>query len=126
MFLWATNYQFAFYTYANTFMLSCLFVCFADNNCHCIACKQDLYRMLADIGNWQSLCTNLEVPEAILSNLVHEDLENNARKEKCLATYFDRGEACWEKVIEVVAGYPFYNKKLVTRIAQKYGVTWQD
>ena len=82
--------------------------------------------MLADIGNWQSLCIYLGVPEAVLSDLVNEDLENNDRREKCLAAYFDQGEACWEKVIEVVAGHPFYNKKLATQIAQKYGVSWQD
>ena len=62
------------------------------------------------------------MPEAALSNLVHEDLENNARKGKCLAAYIDQGKACWEKVIEVVAGYPFYKKKLATQIAQKFGV----
>ena len=78
--------------------------------------------MLADIGNWKSLCTNLEVPEAILSNLVHENLDNNAKKEKCLAAYIDQGNACWEKVIEVVAHNPFYNKRLATQIAQKYCV----
>ena len=104
----------------------CLFVVFfIDTNCHRIACKQDLYTMLADIGNWQSLCIYLGVPEAVLSDLVNEDLENNDRREKCLAAYFDQGEACWEKVIEVVAGHPFYNKKLATQIAQKYGVSWQ-
>ena len=78
--------------------------------------------MLADIGNWQSLCAHLEVPEAVLSNLVNKDLENNDRREKCLAAYFDQGEACWEKVIKVVAGYPFYKKKLAIQIAEKYGV----
>ena len=36
--------------------------------------------MLADIGNWQSLCAHLEVPEAVLSNLVHKNLENNAKR----------------------------------------------
>ena len=66
--------------------------------------------MLVDIRNWQSLCAHLEVPEAVLSNLVHKNLENNA-KEKCLAAYIDRGETCWEKVI---VGYPFYKKKLDT------------
>ena len=95
---------------------------FSDNNCHHIGSKQDLYTMLAEIGNWQSLCTHLEVPEAVLSNLVHENLENSAKKEKCLAAYFDQGKACWEKVIDVVARNPFHNKRLATQIAHKYGV----
>lgn len=78
--------------------------------------------MLAEIENWQSLCTYLEVPEPVLSNLAHKNLENNAKKEKCLVAYIDQGKPCWEKVIEFVAGYPFYKKKLATQIAEKYGV----
>ena len=97
-----------------------------DNNCHPIARKQDLFKELADIGNWEALCTNLEVPEATLDGLVHAHLENTAKKQRCLAAYFDQGNACWEKVIEVVASYPFYKKKLAKQIAKRYGVTWQE
>ena len=96
-----------------------------DKNCHQIARKQDLYRELAEIGDWQSLCTNLEVPEATINNLENEPLKNNAKKQNCLSAYFNQGKACWEEVIEVVAGHPFYNKRLATEIAKKYGVTWQ-
>ena len=80
---------------------------------------------LAEIGDWQSLCTNLEVPEAVISNLENEHLKNNAKKQNCLSAYFDQGNACWEKVIKVVADHPFYNKRLATQIAKKYNVTWQ-
>ena len=80
---------------------------------------------LAEIGYWQSLCTNLEVPEAVINNLENEPLKNNAKKQNCLSAYFDQGKACWEKVIEVVADHPFYNKRLATQIAKKYSVTWQ-
>ena len=57
--------------------------------------------------------------------LVHAHLENTAKKQRCLAAYVDQGNACWDKVVEVVAGYPFYKKKLAKQIADKYGVTWQ-
>ena len=96
-----------------------------DKNCHQITRKQDLYTELAEIGNWEALCTHLEVPEATLDGLVHAHLENTAKKQRCLAAYFDQGNACWDKVVEVVAGYPFFKKKLAKQIADKYGVTWQ-
>ena len=66
------------------------------------------------------------MPEATLDGLVYAHLENSAKKQKCLAAYFDQGKACWERVIEVVAGYPFYKKKLAKQIAKKYGVIWQE
>ena len=65
------------------------------------------------------------MPEAKLDDLVNEKLENTAKKQRCLAAYVDQGNACWEKVIKVVAGYPFYKKKLAMQIADNYGVTWQ-
>ena len=80
---------------------------------------------LGDIGNWEALCAYLEVPEAVLTELVHEQLENTAKKQRCLAAYIDQGNACWEKVIEVVAGYPFYKKRLATQVAKKYGIERQ-
>ena len=91
-------------------------------DCHRISKKQDLYTELADIGNWEALCTHLEVPEGKIDELVHGNLENIAKKERCLAAYVDQGNACWEKVIEVVRGYPFYKNSLATQIAEKYGV----
>ena len=36
---------------------------------------------LGDIGNWEALCAHLEVPEAVLTELVHEQLENTAKKQ---------------------------------------------
>ena len=80
---------------------------------------------LGDIGNWEALCAHLEVPEALLTELVHENLENTAKKQRCLAAYVDQGNACWEKVIQVVAGYPFYKKKLATQVAKQYGIERQ-
>ena len=104
----------------------CVCVCFFTD-CHQIARKQDLNTELAEIGDWRSLCTNLEVPEAVINDLEHEHLKNiNAKKQNCLSAYFDQGNACWEKVIEVVADHPFHNKRLAKQIAKKYGVTWQE
>jgi len=102
----------------------CLF--FTGTNCHYIASKQDLFLELAEIGNWQSLCSYLKVPEAVINNLENEHLKNNARKQRCLSAYFDQGKACWEKVIQVVAGDPFHKKKLASQIAEKYDVNWQE
>ena len=65
------------------------------------------------------------MPEATLDGLVHAHLEDTAKKLRCLAAYFDQENACWEKVVEVVAGDPFYKTKLAKQIAEKYGVTWQ-
>jgi len=89
-------------------------------DCHWITKKPDLYTELADIGNWEALCSHLGVPEAKINELIHEQLENTARKQRCLAAYVDQGNACWEKVIEVVAGYPFYMNLLAAQIAKKY------
>ena len=63
-----------------------------DKNCHQIVRKQDLYMELAEIGDWQSLCTNLEVPEAVISNLENEHLKNNAKKTKLLVRVLRPGE----------------------------------
>ena len=104
----------------------CVFFFFFFTDCHQIARKQDLYTELAEIGNWQSLCTNLEVPEATINNLENELLKNNAKKQNCLSVYFDQGKACWEKVIQVIAGDPFYKEKLASQIAKKYGVNQQE
>ena len=65
----------------------------------------------------------MEVPEAVTNGPENENLENDARKQKCLSAYIDQGKACWERVIEVVAGYPFYKKNLASKIAEKYGVS---
>ena len=65
------------------------------------------------------------MPEAKLDDLVHEHLENAAKKQRCLAAYVDQENACWDKVVEVVAGYPFFKKKLAKQIADKYDVSWQ-
>ena len=96
---------------------------FFFTDCHPIASKQDLFTELADIGNWYSLCTHLKVPEAVINGLENENLESVARKQKCLSAYIDQGKACWEKVIEVVASYVFFKKKLASQIAEKYGVS---
>ena len=96
---------------------------FFFTDCHPIASKQDLFTELADIGNWYSLCTHLKVPEAVINGLENANLENDARKQRCLSAYIDQGKACWETVIEVITGYPFFKKKLASQIAEKYGVS---
>ena len=104
----------------------CVLSVVTDNKCHRIARKQDLYKELAEIGNWEVLCSSLEVPEEIIDRLVRTQSENTAKKQNCLAAYFDQGNACWEKVIEVVSDYPFYNIRLAADIDEKYGVSKQE
>jgi len=112
-----------YYYLSGSLAATSILMSFFFTDCHPIASKEDLFTELADIGNWHSLCTHLKVPEAVINGLENENLENVARKQKCLSAYIDQGNACWEKVIEVVAGYPFYKKNLASQIAEKYGVS---
>ena len=66
------------------------------------------------------------MPEAKIDELVHEHLENAAKKQRCLAAYVDQGNACWEEVIKVVASYPFYKNLLAAQIAKKYCIVEQQ
>ena len=77
---------------------------------------------MADIGNWETLCENLGVPKAVINELRSSSMENGKKKSRCLEAYIDTDEACWEKVVEVVADYPFYNRKLARQIANKQNV----
>ena len=95
-------------------------------DCHRITKKPDLYTELADIGNWEALCSYLGVPEAKINELVHEHLENTAKKQRCLAAYVDQGNACWEEVIKVVSSYPFFKNLLAAQIAKKYRTVEQQ
>ena len=74
--------------------------------------------MLADIGNWQSLCTYLDVPEAVLSNLVHKNLENNAKKREvfsCIATLI-RENLAGRKLLNLLLVILFIRRNLLHRL----------
>ena len=76
---------------------------------------------MAKIGDWETLCENLEVEKAVLSNLRDMiNTENTVKKHRCLEAYIKTDKACWEHVVEVVADYPFYNDKLAEEIANMH------
>ena len=77
---------------------------------------------VAEIGNWESLCENLEVPKEVMNSLHFSTEHHQRKKRECLQAYIDLGEACWEEVVKVVANHPFHNKRLAKKIASKYGV----
>ena len=77
---------------------------------------------MAEIGDWESLCENLGVPKPVMNSL-HFSIEHHQRKKReCLQAYINTGEACWEKVVKVVADHPLHNKRVAKEIASKYGV----
>ena len=88
--------------------------------CNVILTKQDLLRELASIADWETLCENLLVPDAVLSTLRPMSLPNEMKKKRCLEAYLNTDNACWEQLVKVVADHPFYNEKLSKKIANKY------
>ena len=89
-------------------------------NTHTVESVQDLVKMLSDIGNWEALCTNLGVRQAVMSELIHSPLEPSIKKKRCLESYFDSGHAHWEEVIAAVVGPGIFNERVAKKIADKY------
>jgi len=79
-----------------------------------------LLKELKDIGDWESLCTYLNVKRAIMAQLEHNPPHNP--KKKCLSAYLDSGDGNWKEVVRVICGDPFYNIAIGKRIAHKYNV----
>lgn len=91
--------------------------------CTSISELQELENLVAEIGNWEPLCGNLGVDRATLSDLRHmTNTENTEKKRRCLEAYINTGKACWEKVVEVVADYPFSNARIAKQIKAHYDV----
>jgi len=88
--------------------------------CHSISKTQELEMAVAEIGDWESLCENLGVPNPVMMRLRFSNKQDGRKKRECLQAYIDLGEACWEEVVKVVANDPFYNKRLAYEIASKY------
>lgn len=96
----------------------------SEASCQEIKHSQDLHKALAKIGNWEALCANLEVEEAILDRLRYEQLQGEQKKQRCLQAFYQQGTVCWETVIKVLIEDPFYNGKLAEWIAKKHNVEW--
>ena len=81
---------------------------------------------MAEIGDWETLCEYLGVPNAVINKLRSSTMENARKKSRCLEAYLNTGEACWEEVVKVVADYPFHNKRLARQIATDHGVDYSS
>ena len=74
----------------------------------------DLRQSVETIGDWQSLCRNLDVD---LEDILHD---RDHSKDKCLQSYFNSDEAYWEEVVMAVVRPPLKNKRVAKEIAKKY------
>ena len=77
---------------------------------------------LEDIGNWELLCTHLEVSEAEIEKLRHSGHDVTIKKKGCLNAYIDSGEATWDHIVKVVCSSPFKKIKLGKEIAKRHKV----
>ena len=60
------------------------------------------------------MCEHLGVHKAVLSGLRNIiDTDSTLKRSRCLKAYLNMGSVCWEKVVKVVADYPFYNLKTI-------------
>ena len=92
-------------------------------DCTSISKQQELDKAVAEIGDWEALCEYLGVDKAILINLRGMiNTDNAVLKHRCLQAYMNTGKACWERVVEVIAGYPFYNVRVAEKIANMHVV----
>ena len=108
-------------------LCNCICVLFLIKaNCHEIKSSQDLHKALAEIGNWEALCANLGVEEAVLDGLRYAQLQHDGKKRRCLQSFYQQGTICWETVINVLTENPFYNRRLANWIAKEYGVEQPD
>ena len=96
-----------------------------NSQSHTVESMQDLAKMLTDIGNWEALCTNLGVRQAVMSELIYSPLDVNIKKKRCLQSYFNSGRAHWEEVIAAVVGPGIFNERVAKRIADKYSLDYK-
>ena len=82
------------------------------------------YRVLRQsvekIGEWQSLCENLDLDETEMSRIKNEELRPHLKKDECLKSYVNSDKGSWEEVVIAVARYPFYDKRLAKNIAEEH------
>ena len=89
-------------------------------DCTSISNKKELEKAVAEIGDWETLCENLEVWKSVINNLRYSNKQTGRRKSECLQAYLDTDQACWEKVVMVVSEHPFNNRRLANSIANTY------
>ena len=74
--------------------------------CTRISNKQELEKAVEKIGNWEELCTKLEVPKFVMQYLCYSSERSETKKSKCLKVYFNSEQACWEHIVRVIADFP--------------------
>ena len=84
-----------------------------------------LYHAVANVGDWEGLCLNLDVDEAKMDHLKHSNFVGpESKKRDCLKAYWNTGEAIWETVIQAVAAYPITNVELAKKIANSHNISY--
>ena len=79
-----------------------------------------LRRSVEKIGNWQGLCTNLELSETEYNRIMNEGYMEQQKKEECLRSYIKSDEDSWEEVVIAVARPPINNRRLARTIANDH------
>ena len=82
----------------------------------------ELCQEVAEIGNWDVLCSYLGVNPAKMDKLRHSNAKIKEKKQECLRAYFDMGEANWNDVAEVIKKPPISNNRVAKRIAKKHNL----
>ena len=80
------------------------------------------------MGDWYGLCLGLEISDSISQPLRHSSKDVTDKKRVCLDAFYDlgEGEACWERVVRVVTGYPIHKRGLAKKLAKKFGIDFED
>ena len=50
------------------------------------------------------------------------NLRNEEKMQECLQTYFNTGEAYWEKVVLALIRYPIINSRIANRIVKEHNL----
>ena len=74
---------------------------------------------MAKIGNWRGLCMNLNVDMGTIDSIRWSGDTEVTKKESCLKSFFNSGNATWEAVIKALIEHPIENKRVAKEIAKK-------
>ena len=70
----------------------------------------DLRWSVEKIGDWQSLCRNLNLNEGAMNRIMNERYKEQHKKDECLQSYINSDKAYWEEVVIAVARPPLGDK----------------
>ena len=92
---------------------------YTDDGRYPIKNKLHLFAALSEVGNWESLCTNLGVSDSLMEALRFSDKNNMLKKEECLKHFYN-DDPDWGHVVNTVAEFPISNPTLACKIAKKF------